>query len=83
VLETRTGKNVEAWMRRIARLHPTDETSLRTWLQTEGVTGDGCGAGAKGICLTRDSAPNVRAGSGDDEATRRSILPPRSQTVDA
>jgi hypothetical protein len=39
LLEARTGKGVDVWMRRIARQRPADEASLRAWLRAQGVTG--------------------------------------------
>jgi hypothetical protein len=39
LLEERTGENVAAWNRRIAKEQLNDEKSLRAWLTNQGVTG--------------------------------------------
>ena len=39
LLEERTGENVAAWNRRIAKEQLDDEKSLRAWLTEQGVTG--------------------------------------------
>src|SRR5260370_5127750 len=39
LLEKRTGRNVEAWNRLIARRAFAKESALRKWLTAEGVTG--------------------------------------------
>ena len=39
LLEERTGKNLAAWNRRIAKEQFNDEKSLRAWLTGQGVTG--------------------------------------------
>jgi len=39
LLKERTGKNVTAWNRRIAKEKFNDEKSLRSWLTKQGVTG--------------------------------------------
>src|SRR5260370_6383063 len=39
LLEKRTGRNVEAWNRLIARRAFAKESALRKWLTSEGVTG--------------------------------------------
>lgn len=39
LLEERTGENVGAWNRRIAKEHLSDEQSLRVWLSSQGITG--------------------------------------------
>ena len=39
LLERRTGAGVETWNGRIRELDPPDETSLRAWLEEQGVTG--------------------------------------------
>ena len=39
LLEERTGENVAAWNRRIAKEQLNDEMSLRAWLTEQGVTG--------------------------------------------
>lgn len=39
LLHRRTGKDVEAWNRRIARRRFRDQAALRRWLTDEGVTG--------------------------------------------
>lgn len=38
LLKERTGENVAAWNRRIAKKHFPDEKSLRAWLSRQGVT---------------------------------------------
>ena len=39
LLKRSTGKDVEAWKRRVARRRFANESALRTWLSDEGVTG--------------------------------------------
>ncbi|MCI4371567.1 MAG: DUF5655 domain-containing protein, partial [Thermoplasmata archaeon] len=39
LLQERTGKDVQAWNRRIRREVPADEKGLRSWLEKNGVTG--------------------------------------------
>jgi len=41
LLEKRTGRNVEAWKRLIARRRSPNESALRKWLTEQGVTGYG------------------------------------------
>ena len=39
ILERRTGEGLDEWIRRINRAKPSDEASLRKWLNERGVTG--------------------------------------------
>jgi len=39
LLKERTGEALEVWNGRVRQLNPTDEQSLRVWLQQQGVTG--------------------------------------------
>lgn len=39
LLEERTGENVSAWNRRIAKEQLSDEPSLRVWLSSQGISG--------------------------------------------
>ncbi|HWR67272.1 MAG TPA: DUF5655 domain-containing protein [Bellilinea sp.] len=39
LLKDRTGENLEVWNARVTQLNPTNEKSLRIWLQQQGVMG--------------------------------------------